>query len=408
MAAEKNCQYLLLLVDSRICGIDLTKLIKPKEEDEAVDWEKQPPPPFDLSIDLPLDYMHVLELDSKIVLIGGYHFFFKSDRPRSLAGATPSNKFYELDLDKEEVAESKSIQDSELTFNSMHHHLQKMGTDYYFIMMDDVKPMGCPANFSVLRSGTKDWEYLPDVPPDPFLYVDDIDTECSSRVYSSSFFDFYGILYIRMCLEDGEVFIFTYNTRNPLKDWTMSKDDNDFTRSFCVTVAAQPLFLTPAVCIPDFVDTGKYLALSCERIGGEDVIYAFLVDQLGVCIFQRLEDCFDKLPSSFIHEEKPRLVDFDGKGTVGVMLPGFIKVKENPALCVLVLQVFAKRVLDNPTQILGRSESSPTQFKFLDSKVLAMNMYSMKGIEIWCPVFVFPNSQCQDPGLGKRKWSKLI
>ncbi|MED6156561.1 hypothetical protein PIB30_015447 [Stylosanthes scabra] len=43
-----------------------------------------------------------------------------------------------------------------------------------------------------------------------------------------------------MCLEDGKVFIFTYDIRNPLKDWTMSKDDNDFTRSFYVTVAACP------------------------------------------------------------------------------------------------------------------------------------------------------------------------
>ncbi|MED6156562.1 hypothetical protein PIB30_015448 [Stylosanthes scabra] len=271
MAAEKNCQYLLLLVDSRICGIDLTKLIKPKE---AVDWENQPPPPFDLSINLPREYMHVLELDSKIVVLGGYKFRYECN------GKLNGNQ----------------------------------------AVMNGIAPMGCHYNFNRLHSGTKAWECLPSVPDDPFTYFDDID-EYSSPVKEFLLFHFYGMLYIRMRLEDGKVYILTYDTNQPLVDWTMIEGDNDFTRSFCVTVAAQPLFLPPAV---------------------------------------------------------------------------------------------AKRVLDNPTQILGRSESSPTQCKFLDSKVLATNMYSMKGINIWSPLFVFPNSQCleenaqEDPVLGKRKWSKLI
>ncbi|MED6182137.1 hypothetical protein PIB30_025854 [Stylosanthes scabra] len=299
-------------------------------------------------------------------------------------------KFYEVDLDKEEVVES-TIKDSELPVNSFRDQIIKIGSNYYFIVMNGIAPMGCHYNFNRLHSGTKAWECLPSVPDDPFTYFDDI--ECSSPVKEFLLFHFYGMLYLRMRLEDGKVYILTYDTNQPLVDWTMIEGDNDFTRSFCVTVAAQPLFLPPAVRIPDFFCPDKYLALSCIRIGGEYVIYAFLVDRSGVFIFQRLENCFDKLPSYFIHEKAPDLVDFDGKGTIGVLLHGFIKVKENPALCVLVLQV-AKRVVDNPTQILGRSESSPTQCKFLDSKVLAMNMYSMKGIEIWCPVFVFPNSQC--------------
>ncbi|MED6156560.1 hypothetical protein PIB30_015446 [Stylosanthes scabra] len=138
MAVEKNQRHLLLQADTRICGIDVTKLIKPEEEEEeAVDWEKQPPPPFDSNINLGVHARFGLRIQD-------------CSHWRHLSGAKPSNKFYEVDLDKEEVVESKSIKDSELTFNSMHHHLHKIGDDYYyFIMMDDVKPMACDHNFRV-------------------------------------------------------------------------------------------------------------------------------------------------------------------------------------------------------------------------------------------------------------------
>ncbi|MED6156558.1 hypothetical protein PIB30_015444 [Stylosanthes scabra] len=186
------------------------------------------------------------------------------------------------------------------------------------------------------------------------------------------------------------------NTHNPLKDWTVMREgDDSFTRSFCVTVAADDarrLFLLPALRIPDFDDpAGKYLAFSCERIGGKAEMFALQVDQLGVCMFQSLEGCFDRVPACFIiHEELPHLVDFGGKGTVGVMLSGFIrKEKQDPVLCVLVLKVIAKRVVDHPTCV-----RSPRECEFLDWKVLGVHMYSMEGIHDWCPVSVFPNIQC--------------
>ncbi|MED6156563.1 hypothetical protein PIB30_015449 [Stylosanthes scabra] len=351
MAAEKNQQYLLLQADSRVCGIDLMKLIKPKKEEEAFDWENQSPLPFDITVDLPLEHMHVLHFDSKIVLIGGCKFFFKYNRHSG--PSEHSKKVYELDLEKE-------------------------------------------------------------------LVVDVVDDSSSPLPHTveSSFFDFYGILYLRMRMADERIFIFTYDTHNPFKDWTMTEGDDNFTHSFCVEVGddAQRLFIPPAVRIPDLVDSGEYLALSCEHIGGKNMIYAFLVDQLGVCNFQTLEGCFKRVPPSFIYKELPRLVSFGGKGVVGVMISGSREEKEKriPVLCVLVLHVNAKRVVQHPTRILRRSVRPPTECEFLDWKVLGMHMYSMEGIHDWCPAFVFPNIQCHQenaqevPRLGRRKWSKLI
>ncbi|MED6156557.1 hypothetical protein PIB30_015443 [Stylosanthes scabra] len=107
---------------------DLKKLINPKKE-EVVDWQNQPPLPFDFSMDLPLEHMHVLDFDSKIVLIGGCKFYFKFDRHRG--PAKHSKKVYELDLHKEEVEESKSIDDAEFYFDITEEHYLKIGTENF-------------------------------------------------------------------------------------------------------------------------------------------------------------------------------------------------------------------------------------------------------------------------------------
>ncbi|MED6106607.1 hypothetical protein PIB30_005891 [Stylosanthes scabra] len=365
MAAEKNQQYLLLQADSRVCGIHLMKLIKPKEEqEEALDWENKDPLPFDFSVNLPLEHMHILDFDSKIVLIGGCKFFFKYSRH---SGPKHSKKVYELDLENRKVVESESIEDAEHFFDSTMHHRHKIENDYYFITMTGNRPMGCHANFRVLRSRpivSGRWGCLPNVPDDPFSFLDSVVDDSSPplpRTVESSFFDFYGMLYLRMRMADERIFIFTYDTHNPLKDWTMTEGDDSFTHSFCVEVGSDYSFLQLCVfqdllskarsnkplllsivtiigigVVTDLVDSGKYLALSCEHIGGKNMIYAFLVDQLGVCNFQTIEGCFKRVPPSFIYKKLPRLVSFGGKGVVGVMISGSREEKEKriPVLSV--------------------------------------------------------------------------
>ncbi|XP_020963668.1 uncharacterized protein LOC110265166 isoform X1 [Arachis ipaensis] len=112
-------------------------------------------------------------------------------------------------------------------------------------------------------------------------------------------------------------------------------------------------------------------------------------------IFRRLEGCLDRMPS-FNHEERSVLVDLDGKGTFLVMLPGFAKERrQDPVLCVLVLQVIVKKVVSHPSRIPHRSVRSPMECDFLDWKVLSMNMYSInRGFDDWFSVSLFPGIPC--------------
>ncbi|XP_057741876.1 uncharacterized protein LOC130960486 [Arachis stenosperma] len=166
--------------------------------------------------------------------------------------------------------------------------------------------------------------------------------------------------------------------------------------------------------VGDLVDPGKYLALSCERIGEKHLVCAFQVDELGVVIFQRLEGCLDRMPS-FFHEKTPVMVDLDGKGTFVVILPGFAKEQEqDPVLCLLVLQLIAKKVVSYPSRVLRSSVRSPMECEFLDWKVLSMNMYSRKhGFDDWIGVSLFPSIPCDEaiayevPRRGKRKCSQI-
>ncbi|KAL4339100.1 hypothetical protein AHAS_Ahas12G0276400 [Arachis hypogaea] len=121
------------------------------------------------------------------------------------------------------------------------------------------------------------------------------------------------------------------------------------------------------------------------------------VDELGVVIFQRLEGCLDRMPS-FFHEKTPVMVDLDGKGTFVVMLPGFAKEqKQDPVLCLLVLQLIAKKVVSYPSRVLRSSVRSPMECEFLDWKVLSMNMYSRKGgFDDWISVSLFPGIPCDE------------
>ncbi|QHO25924.1 uncharacterized protein DS421_12g385200 [Arachis hypogaea] len=405
MTAEKNQRYLMVLMRTKICGIDLMKLITP--EKEAVDWENLPPLPFDFSMDLPLGRTFALELDSKIHLVGGVKYMSSYDYSFDNAFYTPCNKVYELDLDKKEVEESKSIDDAPELSVSGYSTLHKIGSDYYFMRMCGLGgflPDNGAQNFWVLRSGTKVWECLPDAPGNP-------DQHSHSSLAHSSWFDFYGKLYLRMRFEDGRVFVHSYDIHN--SHWTTSEGDNSFTRSFCVPVDSDGFFL-PRVHIPDLVDPGKYLALSCERIGEKHLVCAFQVDELGVVIFQRLEGCLDRMPS-FFHEKTPVMVDLDGKGTFVVMLPGFAKEqKQDPVLCLLVLQLIAKKVVSYPSRVLRSSVRSPMECEFLDWKVLSMNMYSRKGgFDDWISVSLFPGIPCDEaiayevPRRGKRKCSQI-
>ncbi|XLU46937.1 uncharacterized protein LOC107626389 [Arachis ipaensis] len=408
MVAEKNQRYLMVLMRTKICGIDLMKLITP--EKEAVDCENLPPLPFDFSMDLPLGRTFALELDSKIHLVGGLKYMSSYDYYFDHAFYTPCNKVYELDLDKKELEESKSIDDAPELSVSGFTTLHKIGSDYYFMMMCGLGgfiPDNGDQNFWVLRSGTKVWEHLPDAPDLPDL--PDLPGYHSIIVHSS-WFDFYGKLYIRLCLEDGRVVVFSYDTHN--LHWTTSVGDNSFTRSFCVPLASdgQRRFFLPRVHIPDLVDPGKYLALSCECIEGKKVIYAFQVDELGVLFFQRLEGCLDRMPSLY-DEKTPVLVDLDGKGTFIVMLHGYAKEeKEDPVLFVLVLQVVAKKFVNHPSRVLRRSVRSPTECEFLDWKVLSMHMYRME-VPSWgirddlFAVFIFPDIQWEEENAqeGKKK-----
>ncbi|XP_015951412.1 uncharacterized protein LOC107476168 isoform X2 [Arachis duranensis] len=416
MVADKNQRYLLVLTPERICGIDSMKLITPEEE-ETVNWENLPPFPFDFSVDLPRICMYALELDSKIHLVGGRQYYFPY-HPRHHGAFQFSKKVFELDLDKKEVEESKSIDDAPTDFDTQFTTCYKVRSDYYFIETGGFAPVEHPPHyFSVLRSGTKVWECLPDAPGHPDIWS-------GSWVVNNSWFDFYGKLYLRLCLNDGRVFIHYYDTDNPHKGWTKSEGDNSFTGSFCVPVGSdgQRHFFHPTVHIPDLVDPGKYLALSCERIGGKKVICAFQVDELGVLIFQRLDGCLDRMPSFYREldsmiscncEKTPVLVDLDGKGTFLVMLPGFAKGRIQ-VVCMLVLQVIAKKVVSHPSRILRRSVRSPMECDFLDWKVLSMHMYSMKEvIEDWSTVSIFPGIPCDEatvyevPRRGKRKYSQI-
>ncbi|XLR12451.1 uncharacterized protein [Arachis hypogaea] len=416
MMADKNQRYLLVLTPERICGIDTMKLITPEEE-ETVNWENLPPFPFDFSVDLPRICMYALELDSKIHLVGGRQYYFPY-HPHNHGAFQFSKKVFELDLDKKEVEESKSIDDAPTDFDTQFTTCYKVRSDYYFIETGGFAPVEHPPHyFSVLRSGTKFWECLPDAPGHPDMWS-------STWVVNNSWFDFYGKLYLRLCLTDGRVFIHYYDTDNPHKGWTKSEGDNSFTGSFCVPVGSdgQRHFFHPTVHIPDLVDPGKYLALSCERIGGKKVICAFQVDELGVLIFQRLDGCLDRMPSFYREldsmiscncEKTPVLVDLDGKGTFLVMLPGFAKGRIQ-VVCMLVLQVVAKKVVSHPSRILRRSVRSPMECDFLDWKILSMHMYSMKeDIEDWSTVSIFPGIPCDEatvyevPRRGKRKYSQI-
>ncbi|XP_057745718.1 uncharacterized protein LOC130963630 [Arachis stenosperma] len=389
MVAEKNQRYLMVLMRTKICGIDVMKLITPeKDEEDAVDWENLPPLPFDFSVDLPLGRMFALELDSKIHLVGGIKYMSRYDYYFDGAYYTTCNKVYELDLDKKEVEESKSIDDAPELSVSGFSTLHKIESDYYFMLM-------CG------RGG-----FLPDNGAQNFGFY-----ALGPRIDHSSWFDFYGKLYIRLCFEDGRVVVFSYDTHN--LHWTTSEGDNSFTRSFCVPVAShgQRRFFLPRVHIPDLVDPGKYLALSCERIGGKKVIYAFQVDELGVLFFQRLEGCLDRMPSLY-YEKTPVLVDLDGKGTFIVMLPGSAKEeKEDPVLFVLVLQVVAKKFVNHPSRVLRRSVRPPTECEFLDWKVLSMHMYRME-VSSWgirddlYAVFIFPGIQWEEGQIGKFEFRK--
>ncbi|XLR12448.1 hypothetical protein S83_005911 [Arachis hypogaea] len=404
MAAEKNQRHLLVLMHKRICGIDPMKLITPEKEEEAVDWENLPPFLFDFSVVLPLARMHALELDPKMYLVGGLKLTHMKFDHYYAGPSDPSKTVYELDLDKKKVEESKSMDDAPKFIATGFYTLHKIRSDYYFIMMGGLVPADAPQNFWVLRSGTKVWECLPDAPGNP-------DQHSHSSLAHSSWFDFYGKLYLRMRFEDGRVFVHSYDIHN--SHWTTSEGDNSFTRSFCVPVDSDGFFL-PRVHIPDLVDPGKYLALSCERIGEKHLVCAFQVDELGVVIFQRLEGCLDRMPS-FFHEKTPVMVDLDGKGTFVVMLPGFAKEqKQDPVLCLLVLQLIAKKVVSYPSLVLRSSVRSPMECEFLDWKVLSMNMYSRKGgFDDWISVSLFPGIPCDEaiayevPRRGKRKCSQI-
>ncbi|XP_057744384.1 uncharacterized protein LOC130962244 [Arachis stenosperma] len=401
MVPEKNQRYLMVRLRRRICGVDVMKLITPeKDGEEAVDWKNLPPFPFDFSVDLPLGRMFAFELDSKIHLVGGVKYL--SESAASYDGASePCKKVYELDLDKKEVKESNSIYDFPGFINTRYYILHKIGSDYYLIKMcgwDRLIPGSAPHNFWVLRSGTRVWKDLPDAPGHPNPHSDSI-------IDHSSWFDFYGKLYLRICFEDGSVFVYSYDTHN--SHWTTSEGDDSFTRSFCVPVCGQRRFFLPSVRIPDLFDPGKYLALSCECIGEKYLMCAFQVDELGVVIFQRLEGCLDRMPSLYYEETPPVLVDLDGKGTFVVMAPGFANDQtEDPVLCVLVLQV-AMKFVNYPSRVFRRSVRSPLECEFLDWKVLSMHMYSMKlGINELPAFFVFPDIQWEENAQEVQRWGK--
>ncbi|KAL4344743.1 hypothetical protein AHAS_Ahas11G0208900 [Arachis hypogaea] len=131
-------------------------------------------------------------------------------------------------------------------------------------------------------------------------------------------------------------------------------------------------------------------------------------------IFQRLEGCLDRMPS-FNHEERSVLVDLDGKGTFLVMLPGFAKERrQDPVLCVLVLQVIVKKVVSHSSWIPHRSVRSPMECDFLDWKVLSMNMFNInRGFDDWFSVSLFPGIPCNKaiayevPRGGNRKCNQI-
>ncbi|XLR30943.1 hypothetical protein HN51_050839 [Arachis hypogaea] len=209
-----------------------------------------------------------------------------------------------------------------------------------------------PLNFWVLHAATKVWA---------LDHPDQHSHSLLDHMY------FYGKLYLQICFEDGRVFVYSYDTHN--SHWT-SEGGNSFTHSF----------LCPSVW------PASVLSSKC--------VYSRWMNWVSV-IFRRLEGCLDRMPS-FNHEERSVLVDLDGKGTFLVMLPGFAKERrQDPVLCVLVLQVIVKKVVSHPSRIPHRSVRSPMECDFLDWKVLSMNMYSInRGFDDWFSVSLFPGIPC--------------
>ncbi|QHO25923.1 uncharacterized protein DS421_12g385190 [Arachis hypogaea] len=357
-------QYLCMMSEDKIYGINLKKLIPEKEEQdedeneeqnkEVEDWKNLPNFCFDFSKDLSLRYMHALELDSKIHLIGG-------QKCNSEDGSyKPSNKVYKLDFDftddddddddddnnKEEpqINESELIPQTPTYFGEDKCLVTKIRGDHYFLILDDAAPASVPNNnFWVLRSETREWEPLP-AAPNPGIADD------------------------------------------PEKGWTLHHDEDDFTSSFWLTIDDQRRFFTPHIlpfpCLPGFdFDCCVTLSFFLEE---EFTIHALLVTRLGVKYFQEIKGCFDEIPS-FLRKVEPILLDL-GDGKVCVMLCGFERKHGcgDRFLCVLVLSLAMKEGVE-----VNLLEYPPAERDFLIVNVISKSFYTLKED---------PNEWRQEPG----------
>ncbi|MED6156567.1 hypothetical protein PIB30_015453 [Stylosanthes scabra] len=330
--------------------------------------------------------MHALELDSKIHFIGG-HECKEED-----GTCIPSKEVYELDLDydsdddnddednKANLNASETIPQAPIHLGEDRCFVTKIKEDYYFLILDDAAPTSKPKdNFWVLRSETREWERLT-AAPNPGI---------AGIGAQTNWFVFYDVLYIRIALLDGRIFVLNFETNDAEKGWTMYNEEDEFTNSFWIVIDGQRRFCTPHILpfpsLPGFdFDCCVALSFTLEE---KFMIHALLVTRLGVKVFQQIKGCFDEIPT-FLRKVEPILIDL-GDGKICVMVSGYEKQHGcgDRFLCVLILSLTVNEKVE-----VNLLEYSAAERDFLTVGVISNSLYMMlDDPNEWYGYYVFPH-----------------